>query len=70
MLNRKAVVVVALCLLAAIAYPVLRLPAGRFVVGSAVLGVIMFQLLCPGKLMRLVSGDKSKEKPKHWIDSI
>ena len=70
MMSRKTVVIIALCLLAAFAYPLLRIPAVRFVLGSFVLGLIMLGLLQPDRFTKFLAGFKSGKEPKHWIDSI
>jgi hypothetical protein len=70
MLPRKTIVIVALCLLVALAYPLLRIPAVRFVAGSVVLGLVMLCLLQPERFTRFLAGFKENKEPKHWIDSI
>lgn len=70
MLNRKTIVIVALCLLVVLGYPLLRIPAVRFVLGSLALGLIMLCLLRPERFTRFLAGFKSDKEPKHWIDSI
>ena len=70
MMSRKTVVIVALCLLVAFAYPLLRIPAVRFVMGSLVLGLVMLCLLQPERFTRFLASFKADKEPKHWIDSI
>ena len=70
MLGRKTIAIVALCLLVVLAYPLLRIPAVRFVVGSVILGLIMLCLLQPDRFTRFLAGFKSDKDPKHWIDRI
>ena len=70
MLNRKTIVIGSLCLLVVLAYPLLRIPAVRFVLGSVVLGLIMLCLLQPDRFTRFLAGFKSDKEPKHWMDSI
>ena len=70
MMGRKTVVIIALCLLVAFAYPLLRIPAVRFVAGSLVLGLIMLCLLQPQRFTRFLTSFKADKEPKHWIDRI
>ena len=70
MLGKKTLVIVALCLLVAFAYPLLRIPAVRFVAGSLVLGFVMLCLLQPHRFTRFLASFKEDKEPKHWIDSI
>jgi len=70
MLGRKTIVIVALCLLLVLAYPLLRIPAVRFVLGSVVLGLVMLCLLQPERFTRFLAGFKADKEPKHWTDSI
>ena len=70
MLGRKTIVIVALCLLVALAYPLLRIPTVRFVLGSAALGLIMLCLLRPERFTRFLADFRSDKEPKHWTDSI
>ena len=70
MLGRKTIVIVALCLLVALAYPLLRIPTVRFVLGSAALGLIMLCLLQPQRFTRFLASFKTDKEPKHWIDRI
>ena len=70
MMGRKTVVIIALCLLIALAYPLLRIPAVRFVAGSLALGLIMLCLLQPQRFTRFLAGFRTDKEPKHWIDRI
>ena len=65
MLGRKTIVIVALCLLLVLAYPLLRIPAVRFVLGSVVLGLVMLCLLQPERFTRFLARFKADKEPKH-----